>query len=282
MSHLGPAKKPFEVVSIDTIGGFGGSRSTKKYLHLLVDHFTRFAYILTSKTQNASDFIKLTENVLKDHNIEILLTDQYPGINSKDFKNFLEKKNVTIIFTAINAPFSNGLNERLNQTLVNKVRCAINEEKNKCAWTTIAHKCVDKYNETEHTVTGFSPKYLLLGEDTSVLPEELKKKKNSKHLENDRTIAFQNSKKNHDYNKKLYDKNRLDYKFNVGELVYIENGNRLNRKKLDLLRIGPYKILKKISDSIYEIDITHRRSESKLFHISKLIPFPKTSEEEIT
>jgi len=172
------------------------------------------------------------------------------------------------------------LNERLNQTLVNKVRCAINEEKNKCAWTTKAHKYVDKYNETEHTVTG--PKYLLLGEDTSVLPEELKKKKNSKHLENDRTIAFQNSKKNHDYNKKLYDKNRLDYKFNVGELVYIENGNRLNRKKLDLLRIGPYKILKKISDSIYEIDITHRRSESNLFHISKLIPFPKTSEEETT
>ena len=29
MSHLGPATKPFEIVSIDTIGGFGGSRSTK-------------------------------------------------------------------------------------------------------------------------------------------------------------------------------------------------------------------------------------------------------------
>ena len=80
------------MVSIDTIGGFGGSRSTKKYLHLLVDHFTRFAYIVTSKTQSARDFIKLTENVLRNHNIEILLTDQYPGINSKDFKNFLEEK----------------------------------------------------------------------------------------------------------------------------------------------------------------------------------------------
>lgn len=34
MSHLGPATKPFQIVSIDTIGGFGGSRSTKKYLHL--------------------------------------------------------------------------------------------------------------------------------------------------------------------------------------------------------------------------------------------------------
>lgn len=56
LSHLGPAKKPFEIVSIDTIGGFGGSRSTKKYLHLLVDHFSRYAFILTSKTQSANDF----------------------------------------------------------------------------------------------------------------------------------------------------------------------------------------------------------------------------------
>lgn len=50
MSQLGPATYPYEIVSIDTIGGFGGSRSTKKYLHLLVDHFTRYAHILTSKT----------------------------------------------------------------------------------------------------------------------------------------------------------------------------------------------------------------------------------------
>lgn len=274
MSHLGPARKPFEVVSIDTIGGFGGSRSTKKYLHLLVDHFTRFAYIVTSKTQNASDFVKLTENVLKDHDIEMLLTDQYPAINSKDFKDFLEGKSVKVIFTAVNAPFSNGLNERLNQTLVNKIRCAINEENGKLAWTKFAHNCVEKYNETEHTVTGFSPKYLLHGEDTSILPSELKLKKDNNNLENDRLIALENSIKYHEYNKKLYDKHRKDYDFNVGDLVYVENGNRLNRKKLDELRIGPYKILKKISKSIYEINTGHKKSESNLFHISKLIPTP--------
>lgn len=267
MSYLGPARKPFEVVSIDTIGGFGGSRSTKKHLHLLVDDFTRFAYIVTSKTQNSSDFIKLTEKVLKDHNIEILLIDQYPGINSKDFKDFLEKKNIKMIFTAVNAPFSNGLNERLNQTLVNKIRCAINQENKKYAWTNITHNCVERYNETEHTVTGFSPKYLLQGDDTSILPNELKTKKDNNNLENDRIIALENSTKYHEYNTKLYHKNRKVYNFNVGDLVYVENGNRLNRKKLDELRIGPYKILKKISKSIYAIDTGHKKSESNLFHI---------------
>lgn len=127
LSHLGPAKTPFEIISIDTIGGFGGSRSTKKYLHLLVDHFTRYAFILTSRTQNANDFIKLVKEVTDSYEIGKVLSDQYPGINSKEFKNFLTEKSIPMIFTAVDAPFSNGLNERLNQTLINKIRCKINE-----------------------------------------------------------------------------------------------------------------------------------------------------------
>ena len=133
MSVLGPASKPFEIMSIDTIGGFGGQRSTKRNLHLLVDHFTRHAFILTSKTQSSNDFIKLVNDVLETNEIGTILTDQYPGINSKEFKELLRENDVRLIFTAVNASFSNGLNERLNQTLVNKIRCKINEKKEKKA-----------------------------------------------------------------------------------------------------------------------------------------------------
>ena len=68
-------------------------------------------------------------------------------------------------------------------------------------------------------MTKFSPKYLLNGEDTSVLPNKLEKNKNDNQLEYDRKIAFKNSIKYHEYNKKLYDKNRKEYNFNVGDLV---------------------------------------------------------------
>lgn len=272
MSHLGPATYPFEIVSIDTIGGFGGARSTKTYLHLLVDHFTRFAFILTSKTQSANDFVKLVQKVTPDYKINLIFSDQYPGINSKDFKNFLEKEDIPIIFTAVNAPFSNGLNERLNQTLVNKIRCKINERKDKIAWTTIAHECTEKYNETEHSVTGFSPKYLLEGKNVDILPDELKQNITQNHLLRDRKIALENSIKSHSYNKEKYDKNRKHCELKVGDSVYVENGNRLNRKKLDELKIGPYQIVEKISNSIYKINTGHKKIESNLFHITKLIP----------
>lgn len=272
LSHLGPATYPFEIVSIDTIGGFGGSRSTKKYLHLLVDHFTRYAYITTSKTQTSNDFIKLIKKITENYNIGTILADQYPGINSKELKKFLNENNISLIFTAINSPFSNGLNERLNQTIVNKIRCKINEDKGKTAWTTIAQKCTEMYNKTEHTVTKFSPEYLLNGENMDILPNELKQQQSETNLERDRKLALENTKKSHNYNKKQFDKLRKEYELNVGDLVFVENGNRLNRKKLDELQVGPYKIEKKISDTIYEINTGHKRKESNLFHITKITP----------
>lgn len=272
MSHLGPATKPYDIISIDTIGGFGGSRSTKKYLHLLVDHFTRYAFILTSKTQNANDFIRLITNTSEIENIRILLTDQYPSLNSKEFKKFLENKQISIVFTAVNAPFSNGLNERLNQTLVNKIRCKINEDGNKKAWTTIAHECVDQYNKTIHSVTGFSPSYLLNGMNFEILPEELKEERTQNSWIKDRRTALENTLKSHNYNKLLFDKTRKNYEFNVGDIVYVENGNKLNRKKLDELKIGPFQIVEKISNCIYRINTVHGKTESNLFHITKLIP----------
>lgn len=90
-----------------------------------------------SKTQEAKDFITLVKQV-KDK-IDILLLNQYPDINSYVFKKFLKSEGIMIIFTAMDCAFSNELNERANQTLVNRIRYKIYENKEN-SWTTIAHK----------------------------------------------------------------------------------------------------------------------------------------------
>lgn len=131
-----------------------------------------------SKCTFALDSIQYLGHIINHNSISPIKYNLNRSISRHKLKRFQKlpkkKKKITMIFTAVNAPFSNGLNERLNQTLINKIRCAINEERKRYAWTTIAHNCVEKYNETEHTVTKFSPKYLLQGEDTSTLPNELK------------------------------------------------------------------------------------------------------------
>lgn len=51
----------------------------------------------------------------------MVLLDQYPGTNSRVFIKFLKGKNLQIVFTALDAPLSNGLSDRLNQSFL--VQC---------------------------------------------------------------------------------------------------------------------------------------------------------------
>lgn len=270
LGFLGPATKPWDIMSLDTIGGFGGRRSNKKYIHLLIDHFTRFAFILTSATQAASNFKKLITKVQEENDtkMKILLTDQQGGFTSSDFQKFIKDEGIDMILTATDCAFSNGTNERLNQTLVNRIRCKINEnERNKKkAWTTIAHYCVDEYNNTVHSTTGFAPSYLLYGTSRAIVPKELNF---SRNLQQDRETALRNTLKTHEQNEKRYNKTRKEVILNVNDQVFVEVGNKLNQTKLDEIRLGPYKISNIISKHIVEVELNDR--SKKKVHVSKIV-----------
>jgi transposase InsO family protein len=270
MGYLGPASEPFEIMSLDTIGGFGGRRSTKTYLHLLIDHFTRYIYILTSANQTSNEFIRIIESVHCDNKIGTLLTDQYGGLTSNAFRLYLQNEGIIHIFTAIDTASSNGLNERAGQTMVNRIRCRANESENKSlAWTTIAHRCTKEYNNTVHSSTGFSPNYLMNGVIPEVVPKELREEVD---FIADRREAFENSKRSHEKNKERIDRFRKERIFDIGEKVYIVNGNKLNRKKLDEIRIGPFEIAERLSKTVYRVKTDRVGSEYPLYHVSKMIP----------
>lgn len=105
-----------------------------------------------------------------------------------------------------------------------------------------------------------------------MLPEELSKD-NATNLAENRKLALENSQKTHNRNKLYYDEKSVKTVYNEGDLVYIHNGNKLNRNKLDPIRLGPYRIKRKISNVILEIDRGIRRNELNWFHASKLVPF---------
>lgn len=177
-----------------------------------------------------------------------------------------------MLFTAVDCPYSNGLNERLNQMLVNRLRCKINEnsKNKKIAWSTLFDQCVRVYNDTVHTVTRYSPNYLMNGIRSPFLNKIQNKVINS--LNTDRKIAFQNSQKNHFINKKRFDRNKKELNFSIGQYVYISHGNALNRNKLDELRNGPFKITDRISNCLFRVAVGFQKAESNVFHVSKLYP----------
>ncbi|KAL2733135.1 odorant receptor 13a-like, partial [Vespula squamosa] len=55
---------------------------------------SRYAWISTSKTRNANDFKKLVRKVTKSGKIGMVLTDQYSGINSREFEELLKEEKI--------------------------------------------------------------------------------------------------------------------------------------------------------------------------------------------
>lgn len=269
LGHLGLASEPFQIMSLDTVGGFGGRRSTKRYLHILTNHFTRYAYILTSANQTSREFIRLIRSVHNNSGIGLLLTDQYEGLGSQDFRQYLADGRIIHVYTAVDSAFSNGLNERTGQTLVNRIRCRSNENENKIAWSTIAARCVSEYNNTIHSSTGFTPNYLMNGVLPEIVPPEFEMERN---FEEDRKKAFENLCKAHKINKKRYDRKRVEVSFQIGDKIYVENGNKLNRSKLDEIRIGPFPIAQRISRTVFEVNVGQNKPDHRLYHVSKMIP----------
>ena len=143
-------------------------------------------------------------------------------------------------------------------------------ESQRSAWPKIAERCIKEYNETVHSVTKFSPTYLMTGEKSEIVPPNLRREND---LELDRKVALQNSIKIHEKNKKRVDVHRKEFEFKPGDLVLVHSGKKLNRNKLAEIRTGPHKVIRRVSNSIYEIAANKRRKESNFFHSRKLTPF---------
>ena len=85
--------------------------------------------------------------------------------------------------------------------------------------------------------------------------------------------------KAHNENKKRYDKKRNNsITFEVGDYVYVENKNKLNRHKLDQIRIGPFPITQKLSNTVFELNVGYKSNSKRFYHVSKMIKMTKDSE----
>ena len=264
LEKLGPPKRPYQVMSLDTVGGFAGNNSTKRYLHILVDHFSKFAWTATSTGQCTTDFVNLIKRVTDKNQITILLVDQYAGINTRELKDHLKREEVKLLFTAADHASSNGNVERLGQTMLNRIRCKFNDGNERRSWAVSANECTAEYNSTVHSVTGFAPEYLLAGVEPKVCPVPTL----ARDLEEDRKTAFERLMRDHERNKRRIDKNRTEEPIDVGDIVYADAGNKISRNKLRPLREGPFRVAKRRSPLMFELNRSGRRMN--LYHKNQL------------
>ncbi|UYV68144.1 hypothetical protein LAZ67_5003175 [Cordylochernes scorpioides] len=121
------------------------------------------------------------------HNIHFTLhTDHLPLKWIKNVKNPQE---------------TNAKVERLNSTIINRLRCEYNDNL-KIPWTKYIPKITESYNETVHTTTGFTPKFLYYGIQPQYIEHDTV---THTPIEKARKLAIERTIKSHEHSKQLYD-----------------------------------------------------------------------------
>ena len=107
------------------VSSHGGAR----YFMTLIDDFTRkvWVYILKHKSEallKFKEWMTLIENQT-ERKVKRLRTDNGLEYRSKEFDSFCKEKGIVRHKTVRHTPQQNGLAERMNMTLVEKVRCML-------------------------------------------------------------------------------------------------------------------------------------------------------------
>ncbi|UYV69786.1 hypothetical protein LAZ67_7000728 [Cordylochernes scorpioides] len=249
LGQLPVATQPFDLVALDTIAGLAKYGNAKTYLHVVVDHFSRYTWTFPSKSTSLTTYQQVIKRVLQDGSPKRLLTDRAPAFTSPKFRKFLINRNIHPLLTTSNNPQANGLCERLNATLTGKLRL-LHLENPKAAWTKLAKRVTVVYNNTPHSVTGFPPGYLMFG----VLPPELTE--HAKHLKD----------------KHAYDQQHKTPHFEPGDLVLVKVYHHPNTGKLAPYFTGPYEILEIISPNVVRINRPNQplNRNTDTVHVNKL------------
>lgn len=238
--------EPFDIIHIDTKSGFGGLGTKKVNLHLAIDAFSRFVWGVVSVSKVGANLINLINKMMVVKKPKLVVADNYPAIKGNLFQRYLRQNDIAMVFISPEHSSSNGMIERFNQTIVNRLCCERIEQSN-IAWSTQVKQCLNEYNNSIHSSTKYTPIYLLIGADKEDFFQ-------GESLEDSRVIALENSMLKHQQNADKVNKNRKDPKIEIGDNVLVQTINQLNKCILDPNFEDPYEVKNELGNCTYEIE----------------------------
>ncbi|UYV84871.1 hypothetical protein LAZ67_X003796, partial [Cordylochernes scorpioides] len=177
--------QPLQMIGCDTIVlGTAAANTKHKFIQVFVDHATRYLWAYPTITNTAQAVTQCLDKIIKSVNsINTILTDNGKNFISKVFNKFLSLQGIKHAYTSPYHPQCNGICEKLNDTIMTKLRIAV-LEKPRCKWSSLLPRVVKNHNSTPHDVTGFSPLFLMYGignvpefaDQTPITIEEARKK----------------------------------------------------------------------------------------------------------
>ena len=179
-----------DCVSMNIDGGHSSlheTPSSNNYILNIIDCFTRYAVAIPLPDQSASVIIWaiLGNFVTVNKTPRTIFTDQGRNLKSLEFLKFCKLFRIHKICTTSYRPQSNGVCDRLNQTLKSGLRKILHEAQFR-SWDLYLNFVVCSYNTPIYSSTKFSPFYLTFASKVR-LPPDLIFGSPSSQLQNDAT-----------------------------------------------------------------------------------------------
>lgn len=266
-------------------------RTPRGNSHILVaiDVFSRF---VEAKATDSND-TKIVARFVVDNLVcrygtpSTLLSD-----NGSEFSSHLmtEISNILEIKCLKSAPYhshGNGMVERVNRTLQEKLALLIDNDEDK--WDINLPLAVFAINNSRHSATGYSPFEVVFGRQPRLPVDPLNEQSREEaytdnlalKLELIRRDAKATDDQYRDNTKDSFDKNRKDVKFNLDDevLVYFPPRSKASDKLIDRY-LGPYQVIEVRENNIYKLKLLDekiRRKRVIICHVDRMKRYKQDS-----
>ncbi|KAK1602150.1 hypothetical protein QYE76_017193 [Lolium multiflorum] len=261
---------PWSDISMDFVLGLPRTKYGHDSIFVVVDRFSKMAHFIPcSRTDDASHIASLFfREIVRLHGVpRSIVSDRDVKFMSYLWKTLMAKFNVKLLFSSSSHPQTDGQTEVVNRSLSTLLRVLV--KKNLKAWEDCIPHAEFAYNRAKHSTTMRSPFMVVYGFEPptaiDLLPLPLHEQVN---MDIDKRAQYM--KKLHEDTRATIEQQvlrqatRLNLKkkariFNEGDLVWIHlRKDRFPQERNSKLKPrgdGPFKVLKRINDNAYVIDI---------------------------
>lgn len=278
------ASHPMQLVAVDIVGPFPESESGNTYILVVADYFTRYTEAYPLPNQEATTVANklVDEFFLRYSPPDRLHSDQGRNFESAIVTETCRLLGIEKSRTTPYHPQSDGLVERFNRTLLDMLATAVQDRP--FEWEQHLRRLCYAYNTSVHPTTGFPPFQLMFGRTAGLLvdvalgttsaettlPQYVKNLQSS--LETMYAYVQADMARKQSEQKVHYDAKSQGKHFSVGDMVWLHNPTVPRGKSCKLHRLwtGPFRIVTKLSDSVYRLQHVQFQRRRPVVHFNRL------------
>jgi len=255
---------------------------------VVVDRFSKMAHFIPChKTDDAIHIANLFfKEIVRLHGMpSTIVSDRDAKFLSHFWRTLWNKLGTKLLFSTTCHPQTDGQTEVVNRTLSTMLRAILKQ--NLKMWEECLPHVEFAYNRAEHSTTKVSPFQVVYGFnprapiDLLPLPTTERVHSDAKERADFILKLHASTKENIEKMTEKYriagSQGRKEVKLEPGDLVWLhlrkERFPDLRKSKLMPRAAGPYKILEKINDNAYKLELPPEFGVSPTFNISDLKPY---------